>query len=1090
MDITTWLDGLGLSQYAGAFQGNAIAADVLPTLTTDDLRELGVGPLGDRKRILAAAAALANPPLLADVDAGRREVTIVFCDIVGFTDLNQRLGPEETHNLLNRFFSTVDALVQEYGGTIDKHIGDNVMALFGAPHAHTDDPERAGQLAIALHDAMAPLSDEIGHQIQVHIGIASGPVIASGTGSAAHREYTVTGTAVNVASRLLEIAGPGETLISQPVSDALPPRIVREPLGEVSLRGIAAAQLVWRIVGLSDRDTVGSDQPAFVGRKSELAQFAGIAGACRGDGTGRVVFVRGEPGIGKTRLVSQFLDIADNHDFACHRALVLDFGVGRGRDAIRVLVRSLLGVADDASDSDRLAAAARAVDEGWVESDDRMFLINLLDAPMPADLRTVYEAMDNDARTAGRRAALAHLAAGLATGKPVAMAVEDIHWAGLPELESLADVAAALSSFSGLLILTSRVDGDPFDRGWRDKLRGLSLITMDLAALRGAETHALAANLGSDADTPFARRCIERAEGNPLFLEQLLRGGDAAGADDLPGSLRSVVLARVDGLPPVDKAALQAASVMGQVFSLVALRYLLDQPEYSPKRLFDLGLVRTHGADLLFSHALIRDGVYSSLLKSRLRQLHLRAADWYAGRDGVLHAEHLDRAGDPAAPGAYLSASRAHAAEFRFGRALQLVDGGLPLAFEPEQIAVMSCLRGDLLRELGALEQSITTFRDAAANAPDDACRCYAWLGLAEGLRFVDAHQEAMDILAKAQPFAERGGHSNLLARIHFLRGNLCFPMGDLDGCRTEHGKALHYARAIGSPQAEANALGGLGDAAYFRAHFTTAQHHYDDCVALARSHGLVRIEVANLAMLAYSKFFQLKTAEAVDDAMRAAESAARIGDLRAQCLAWNVLCAIHAEQDVFDVAERSCQRSIDLADTIGSPRFRSDNLGHLSMVQYWRGDTETSLRTSVAAVAAAREFGVTYALPWILAASALQQIDVSEKRRLIGAAQGYLGPSSPSHTHLYFHTIAISVFLSLGEWDIATQHAGALREFTADEPFPWADLHIASGFALAAHGAGDRQPSLLQEIAKLRDIADGASLARIRAPLQAALEA
>lgn len=1089
-DITAWLDGLGLGQYAPTFVDNAIAADVLPTLTSDDLAELGVKALGDRKRILAAIATLAAetvPPPAPGTEGERRQVTILFCDLVDFTGLNDRLGAEETHALLNRYFATVDGLVQSYGGTVDKHIGDNVMALFGAPQAHTDDPERACQLAIAIHAEMAALADETGLPIAVHIGIASGQVVASGTGSAAHREYTVTGPAVNLAGRLHEQAGAGETLIAEAVHLALSADLAREPIGEVTLRGIGAPQPLWRLTG---RAAGSASTPAtgLVGRVSESAQFAGIAKACRDTGTGRVVYLRGEAGIGKTRLLAQFLDLATSQGFSCHRALILDFGEGRGQDAIRTLVRSLLGVTDDTDETTRLNVAETAIAAGWADPDDRMFVISLLEVPLPDDLRAVYEAMDNAARTVRRREALAHLAAGIAAQTPIAIAVEDIHWAGAAELHALASVAAALASLPGLVILTSRADGDPLQRGWQDALQGLGIVTIDLPPLAPTEATELARQWVADEDAAFTRRAIERADGNPLFLEQLLRGGEH-GDDDLPGTLRSVVLTRVDGLPAIDKQALQAACVMGQRFTLAALRFVLEQPNYDPAPLLNDNLIRAHGGDLLFAHALIRDGVYSSLLKARLRQLHVRAAKWFEGRDQVLQAEHLDRAGDPAAPGAYLTAARADAADYRFHRALELVERALPIAFEPEQIAVLTCFRGDLLRELGDLETSIATFRDAAGEAPDDACRLYAWIGLAEGLRIVDAQEEAIEVLTRAQPLAERSGRGDLLARIHTLRGNLCFPIGDFEGCRTEHEKALHYARATGSRAAEAQALGGLGDAAYFRAHMISAERHFSDCVRLAHDHGKVRIEAANLAMVGFTRFFQNRGEAAIEAATKAAELGKTIADLRSESLARNVLCAIYTELDRGDEAERSSRRSMELADTLGSPRFLSDNLSHLSMIQYNRGDIDLARETLEQALATSREFGTNYASAWILATAAVHQQDPAEKVRLLDQGEALLGRDSVSHNHLYFCQFAIEASLALGDWDRARRHAEALRAYTADEPFPWATFHIARAFALAEHGAGSRQPELMAELARLRDEAAVAGLDYARRGLTAALK-
>ena len=201
MDIDVWLKGLGLEAYAAAFAANDIDADTLARLTAEDLKDIGVASVGHRRKLLDAIAALAEeapPPAQPDpADAQgageQRQVTVLFADLAGFTETSEELGAEETHALLNRYFEAVDGIVAGYGGHVDKHMGDNVMAVFGAPLAHSDDPERAVRAALDIHSAMAPLSDDFGRPLAAHIGIASGQVVASGTGSDTHREYTVTG---------------------------------------------------------------------------------------------------------------------------------------------------------------------------------------------------------------------------------------------------------------------------------------------------------------------------------------------------------------------------------------------------------------------------------------------------------------------------------------------------------------------------------------------------------------------------------------------------------------------------------------------------------------------------------------------------------------------------------------------------------------------------------------------------------------------------------------------------------------------------------------------------------------------------------
>ncbi len=234
VNVETWLRELGLEQYAKAFADNGVDLALLPELTNDDLKDLGVDRLADRKAILKAIAAISEcdsaptlEPLSATAMAGeRRQVSVLFADIAGYTKLSRQLGAEATHALLNRYFEVVDGIIESYGGSVDKHIGDNVMAVFGAPIAHDDDPLRAVRAALDIHERMSALADEVSHPLRAHIGIASGQVVASGTGSQAHLEYTVTGDSVNLASRLQDKAQPGETLISDALYRVVAERLI------------------------------------------------------------------------------------------------------------------------------------------------------------------------------------------------------------------------------------------------------------------------------------------------------------------------------------------------------------------------------------------------------------------------------------------------------------------------------------------------------------------------------------------------------------------------------------------------------------------------------------------------------------------------------------------------------------------------------------------------------------------------------------------------------------------------------------------------------------------------------------------------
>src|SRR3954452_5313345 len=386
MNVAAWLHGLGLGQYEQAFRQNDIDAEVVAHLTADGLIRLGVTSVGHRRKLLAAIAALRDatvptflpvlgaPASISPVasplpEAERRQVTVLFADLAGYTKLADELDAEEVHALLGSFFDLADASVADHGGIVDKHIGDCVMAVF-APMAHGNDPERCVRAALDIGRRVPMLAAELGRPIGVHIGIASGEVMASGTGSARHLEYTVTGDSVNLASRLTDKAATGEILISDSVHRALAERVDCSEFGELAIKGLAKPVRVWRLRAF--REPARSGRQAFVGRQQELQQLEAALAQCRDTRRGGAIYIRGEAGIGKTRLLEQLQAKAEAENFACHSGLVLDFGMGSGQDAIRSLVRSLLGLTGESSQEEIDAAVEKALEDGLLADERRV----------------------------------------------------------------------------------------------------------------------------------------------------------------------------------------------------------------------------------------------------------------------------------------------------------------------------------------------------------------------------------------------------------------------------------------------------------------------------------------------------------------------------------------------------------------------------------------------------------------------------------------------------------------------------------------------------------------------------------------------
>jgi class 3 adenylate cyclase/tetratricopeptide (TPR) repeat protein len=1097
MDLSAWLRNLGLGQYEQAFRDNAIGPDVLLQLTTEDLKELGVIPVGHRRKLLDAIAALRVSASPASDDARearilsaspvdpigeRRQVTVLFADLSGYTEWGQRLDAEEVHALLQQFFDRVDGIIQHHGGHIARHIGDCVMAVFGAPVAHDNDAERAARAALAIQAAIPEVSAHVDRPVGVHIGVAGGQVVASRTGSATYSEYTVTGNAANLASRLTDAAEAGEILVSDDTYGALAERLDCVDAGTLDIKGFAEPVQAWRLRGLRP---AARDHRPFVGRRAELRILETALAACRETGRGQAIYVRGEAGIGKTRLIEEIQRASTEIGFACHVALVLDFGGGAGHDAIRALARGLLGVEVTSDTETARAAAAASLSLGVVAIDDAAFLNDLLTLPQPPELRPIYEAMDSGTRSYGRQRVMARILDRKTRQRPRLLIVEDLHWADQPVLRHLARLTITAAQHPVLLIMTSRIEGDPLDEAWRTEAAGASLTTIDLGPLPSDDARALAEALIA-ANKTFAARCVERAAGNPLFLDQLLRHADESHAVAVPGSIQSLVQERIDRLDPVDKAAVQAASVLGQRFVNSALAYLLDSADYVADRLVSRLLVRPQQASgdvFLFTHALIRDAIYDTLLRSRRRELHRRAAEWYANRDLVLRAEHLDRAEDPEAARAYLVAARSQAAEYRQEAALQLVERGLAVASDRTDCFALTCLQGEILHDFGAMPEAGRAYQAALDAAVDDQERCAAWIGLAAVKRVTDDLPGALADLEQAEAVAVQYALLAEQARIHFLRGNLCFPRGDIEGCLREHGIALELARRAGAVELEAMALGGLGDAEYVRGRMISAYNRFRLCVELSERHGFGRIEVANRPMMAFTQWFAGDTRGALAVADAAIDRAARVGHRRAEMVGHHAafFCR-HALMD-FEGACRDAEAALTLAQQLGARRFETEALVFQAELHRLAGRRAEALANAEEAVKISRDTSIAFLGPFALGALALASDNPTARQAALEEAEELLRAGAVSHNHLLFPRDAIEVYLEADNWDCVERAVAELEHYTRSEPLPFADFYIARGRALAACGRG--QSDMAELAAELERIHDEGERLGIRVALR-----
>jgi class 3 adenylate cyclase/tetratricopeptide (TPR) repeat protein len=644
MDVGGWLRGLGLEKYEETFRANAIDAGLLPRLTGDDLKEIGISALGDRLRLTDAIAALAGARPGSDVpvpksepaqlkgpavSAERRPITVMFCALVGSTGLGAKLDPEDWRNLVNAYLGDASAAVTGLGGHVLKRLGDGLMALFGYPQAQENDAERAVRAGLAIQRALAEINarnaGKAAPQLVARIGLDSGPVVVEATGE-------VFGDAPNVAARVHGVADPGSVLVTMNVQRQVAGLFVAEEQGARELRGVSEPIQLFRIIRASGarRRSSGRSLTPFVGREEELGVLARRWERARA-GEGQLVLIVGEPGLGKSRLLEEFHSrrAETPHTWVEWRASQLLQNTPLHPFAEWGRLR--FGGADVPAEQ-RLAELESSLSQVKIDAAEAApLLAPLLDIPLPPG-RSAGHAPDEMRRR--QLAAIVSWAMASARTQPIVLAFEDLQWADPTSIDVM-HALAKLSAQAPILILsTARPEFRP-SWGMRSHHIVISLTPLDRAQVQRmvgeiASRHALSDQV--------IEGVSERTGGVPLFVEEvtrlLLERGKQASAHAIPPTLHQSLAARLDRLGSARPTA-QIGAVLGRDFGYALLRDVAETDEpvlrASLERLAEADLLLVEGAppqaNYRFKHALIQDVAYESLLKSRRQALHKRAAE-------------------------------------------------------------------------------------------------------------------------------------------------------------------------------------------------------------------------------------------------------------------------------------------------------------------------------------------------------------------------------------------------------------------------------------------------------------------------------
>ncbi|HEX5648450.1 MAG TPA: AAA family ATPase [Steroidobacteraceae bacterium] len=967
--------------------------------------------------------ASASSPLLRDA--------VVLCVRLAADDAEYDV--EQVRSRALAFARQVETVVQRFGGRLDTAGAEDAIAVFGLEAMTGNEDERAVRAALALATSPRVAGSNFS------CGVEAGQVLPGRAGET----VPLGGRAVTGARQLARGAAAGEVLVSNDLLARLRERFAHEP------RTSPGTPSAHRVTPHAMPDAQRAARP-FVGRRAELALLTSLLDRVTTSSRGRVVVVRGEPGIGKSAIIEALAHAAVERGIARHVLRVFDFGQSALERPIPALVARLVGVEPGHVDGDAVASVDAAVTSGRVAPEDRTFVLDLIGAT-ESDGTGRVAAMDNATRERGRAAALQRVVQCAAT-EPLLLVVEDAHWAEPMELAALADLAAALASRPVLLTLSVRADDDPLGPSWRARIRGCPMTTLDLAPLDRDESVELAAAHGQWTPETL-ERCVELAGGHPLFLEQLLRAS-ASGESSLPGSVRALLLRRVERLDPALQQALQAAAVLGHRFDLEALRHLLGAPGFDLTSLEASGLVTPDADERRFAHALIRDAVYESLLGSTRRDLHRRAAAWFAARDAGLSADHLAAAGDPAASAAYVRASSEQLQGCRLERALAYAERATELARDPKDHAAARATLGDVQLALGRAVEACSTYRNAIELAVDPESRARGWLGLATALRILDRHDEALTALGHAERDLDPHDHRRQ-ARLWTLRGNLHFPRGELDLCLDSHRRALYHARQGESLEDVVRAFGGLGDAQYQRGRMRSAAAEFRRCVDLAEQHRMVGLRLAYLPMVACTEIYMAELESALATCNVAVAAAVEQRDRRALLLAEGIAGSARLQQGEYAAAHETSLRCIDIARELGARRFEAENHVLRGLALLGLGESRRAREVLEGAADASRATSATYCGPWAIVALALSAWEEeSFGRELLVEGERLLARGCVSHNYLEFHHYAMELCGRWQDWDELRRHADALEAYTREEPLPWVQVIVGAHRAIAEAGS------------------------------------
>jgi class 3 adenylate cyclase len=658
-EVGRWLKGIGLDQYADAFDKNEIDMALLAQVDDQLLKDLGVLIAGHRLRLRNAIAQLGAPPPAETTraqtaaakpeppsSAERRQLTVMFVDLVGSTALSARLDPEDMRDIIGTYHRCCAEEIAKAGGVVAKYMGDGALAYFGYPEAHEDDAERAVRSALALVEAVARLRVGFDAALQVRIGIATGLVVVGDlVGEGDSRERGVVGDTPNLAARLQGIAEPGVVVIADGTRRLIGGLFVLADLGPKDLKGVSPPARAWAVLRRSAVESRfdalrAGGLSVLVGREEEFEAVCGLWERAK-TGAGQAVLLSGEAGIGKSRLAAALSERLADQPYARLRYFC---SPERADSALYPIVGQMERAAGLARDDDlkvKLDKLDAVLALTSTPNEDAALFAEMLSLPNDGRYRAL-ELAPQKRRQRTLEALMVQVSA-LARTQPVLMIFEDVHWADPTSIEALGLLFGRLQGLRALLLTTFRPE---FDAPWTG--RHVTRLALNRIGKQDAAAIVASLTLGKALPQDVMDEIVDRTDGVPLFVEEMTKAvleaeGDRAArrtiaatpssAAPVPPSLHASLMARLDRLGSAKEVA-QIGAAIGREFSYELLASVAQKSaadlDSALDRFIDAGLLVRRGepsdAVFVFKHALVRDAAYGTLLRGPRQELHARIA--------------------------------------------------------------------------------------------------------------------------------------------------------------------------------------------------------------------------------------------------------------------------------------------------------------------------------------------------------------------------------------------------------------------------------------------------------------------------------